>query len=106
MQTMRISNIDQLEKFVLDGGYSITDRFLVFRSTLHNFDIPFLVWVASDNERIPLDKSREAISQMLAVIKDIRQSGTTTQRVQITVSESEQSRINIENKPLTIDFRE
>jgi hypothetical protein len=103
---MDIKNLDQLENFIIDNSFPLTDRFKVFSTTLKNFDIPVLVWVANDNEVIPKGDANDTLTQMLAVINDIRQSGTTTQRVQITVLESEKQRINIENEPIDIDFSE
>jgi hypothetical protein len=103
---MDIKNLDQLQNFIINTSFPLTDRFNVFSTALKNFDIPVLVWIANDNEVIPKGEATDTLTQMLAVISDIKNTGASTQRVQITILESEKQRIDIENVPVDIDFSE
>ena len=106
MGKMKITTLDQLEKFVLDNKISKLDRYLVFKQALKSYPITFIEIVLDDPEAQNgiEDPDNRLIPQMAKIISEIRDNPTAKQYSCMSVTRNESERDS--SPDVIIDFSE
>lgn len=78
MAKMKINNLDQLEKLVLNPKISKIDKYLIFKNVLQSFPIIFIDVVTADSELLNgiEDKDNRLVNDMKRIISEIRNNPT------------------------------
>ena len=78
MAKMKISNLEDLEKLVLNPKVSKEDKYLIFKQVLEGFPIVFIEIVTDDSElqNFIEDKNNTLIPKMQKIISEIRNNPT------------------------------
>lgn len=78
MKKIKISNLEDLEKLVLNPKVSKEDKYLIFKQVLEGFPIVFIEIVTDDSElqNIIEDKNNTLIPKMQKIISEIRNNPT------------------------------
>ncbi len=105
MAKMKISNLEDLEKLVLNSKVSKEDKYLIFKQVLNGFPIVFIEIVTDDSElqNIIEDKNNTLISQMLKIVSEIRNNPTAKNYSGMSVIRND-SREDAPPDAIIIDF--
>lgn len=105
MAKMKISNLEDLEKLVLNPKVSKEDKYLIFKQVLNSFPIVFIEIVTDDSElqNIIEDKNNTLISQMLKIVSEIRNNPTAKNYSGMSVIRND-SREDAPPDAIIIDF--
>lgn len=78
MKKIKINNLDDLEKLVLNPKISKVDKYLIFKQVLHAYPIIFIDIVLDDSEAINgiEDENNTLIPKMQKIISEIRNNPT------------------------------
>lgn len=81
MAKMKINNLDDLEKLVMNSKVSLLDKYLIFKQVLQLYPIVFIDIILDDSEAMNgiEDKDKNLIPKMLAIIAQIRADPTAKQ---------------------------
>ena len=105
MAKMKISNLEDLEKLVLNSKVSKEDKYLIFKQVLNGFPIVFIEIVTDDSElqNIIEDKNNTLISHMLKIVSEIRNNPTAKNYSGMSVIRND-SREDAPPDAIIIDF--
>mgnify|MGYP003407782798 FL=1 len=106
MKKIKISNLEDLEKLVLNPKVSKEDKYLIFKQVLEGFPIVFIEIVTDDSElqNIIEDKNNTLIPKMQKIISEIRNNPTAKNYSGMSIIRNDSR----EDAPpdVMIDFRE
>ena len=105
MAKMKISNLEDLEKLVLNPKVSKEDKYLIFKQVLEGFPIVFIEIVTDDSElqNIIEDKNNTLIPKMQKIISEIRNNPTAKNYSGMSVIRND-SREDAPPDAIIIDF--
>lgn len=78
MAKMKINNLDDLEKLVMNSKVYLLDKYLIFKQVLQLYPIVFIDIILDDSDAINgiEDKDKNLIPKMLKIIAEIRSNPT------------------------------
>lgn len=106
MKKIKISNLEDLEKLVLNPKVSKVDKYKVFKNALRAYPIIFIEVVTDDSEAMNgiEDKDKNLIPKILKIISEVRSNPTASHYSGMSVIRNDSR----EDAPadVIIDFRE
>ena len=107
MAKMKIYNLEDLEKLVLNPKVSKIDKYLIFKNVLQSFPIIFIDIVLEDSEAMNgiEDENNTLIPKMQKIISEIRNNPTAKSYSGMSVIRND-SREDAPPDAIIIDFRE
>ena len=105
MAKMKISNLEDLEKLILNPKVSKEDKYLIFKQVLEGFPIVFIEIVTDDSElqNFIEDKNNTLIPKMQKIISEIRNNPTAKNYSGMSVIRND-SREDAPPDAIIIDF--
>lgn len=106
MKKIKINNLDDLEKLVLNPKVAKVDKYLIFKQVLHAYPIIFIDIILDDSDAMNgiEDKDKNLIPKMLKIVSEIRADPTANKYSGMSVI-----RNGTKNEPepeILIDFTE